>query len=865
MIRFVSPEFLVLAALTWWLWRIGAADPLRRRQRWFRCAGALCLVMALSGLQIRYGDAGVSVLFALDASGSTAAGRAQALAALRSLSSGMRPTDRAGLSVFAESAALERPPTHEWVVPQSIAASVGLTTNIAAALRQARALAAGDTWRVVLLSDGNETNGDASLEAAQLASIGVPVDVVIAPDSSAPAIEATRLDAPASVRVGEPFALTVTVRGVSGRRGVVSLTSSNGESTSLPVTVGSDGFATVSVTRRAEAAGTLVFEAVASADGAGDLFDTDPRRVGAVVVAASQPRILYVGADPGGFRAFQERTADLRAVTAAALPRTAAGLTAYDAVVLDDVAVGALDASQALALRTHVERNGAGLLFLGTPGNLDPALLPNTTLGEMLPVDIQRRGGQRAPEVALVVAFDKSGSMDDRVDGVARIEFARNAVRRVFDAVPTTDAVGVIAFDATAHEVVPLRPSHDVQALADVLQSVTPSGPTAIAPALAMATQWLQHTPAAVARRHVLLVSDGRTSTADIDRSRALVASGGFQLSVVALGSDADRNVLQALAADSGGRAYFPNDIRDVPSLVARESARVVGGRFYEGPFRPVGRPHPILTGVADRPLPELSGYVVGVTKPGADAPLRSPLDDPILATWRLGLGRVAAYTADLHGAWSAALRRSSEAQMLFSQTVQWVSRHVRDEALYATFQERDDGIQLILDAAVPDGGMLSDLVARATVRLPQGDTATLDLAATRPGRYEALVPAKEAGPYIFTIVGTPGPDSDLNGGPGEHRMTRGFYWTADREFRARLSNVPLLTQIATTTGGRVLTSTDTPFAAPRVSSYVDASPGLVLAALVLFLLELLGPSAIAALRASPQDAAAAATGKAGA
>jgi Mg-chelatase subunit ChlD len=50
--------------------------------------------------------------------------------------------------------------------------------------------------------------------------------------------------------------------------------------------------------------------------------------------------------------------------------------------------------------------------------------------------------------MGLVVAFDKSGSMADLVSGVAKIELARQAVRKVLDAVRPTDPIGVVAFDA---------------------------------------------------------------------------------------------------------------------------------------------------------------------------------------------------------------------------------------------------------------------------------------------------------------------------------------------------------------------------------------------------------------------------------
>ncbi len=64
--------------------------------------------------------------------------------------------------------------------------------------------------------------------------------------------------------------------------------------------------------------------------------------------------------------------------------------------------------------------------------------------------------------------------------------------------------------------------------------------------------------------------------------------------------------------------------------------------------------PHPIVTGLETSGLPRLGGYVVSAAAPGAETVLASHLDDPVLATGRAGLGKVAVYTADLGSDWSA-------------------------------------------------------------------------------------------------------------------------------------------------------------------------------------------------------------------
>src|SRR5207244_1456864 len=125
------------------------------------------------------------------------------------------------------------------------------------------------------------------------------------------------------------------------------------------------------------------------------------------------------------------------------------------------------------------------------------------------------------------------------VSGVAKIELARQAVKKVLGAVRPTDPIGVVAFDAAPIVVSALAAAPDPQRLDEALRGINPGGSTAIAPALTQAADWLRR--ARVTRRHVLLVSDGRTPPADAERLRAVVRNGGFELSVIAIGADADR------------------------------------------------------------------------------------------------------------------------------------------------------------------------------------------------------------------------------------------------------------------------------------------------------------------------------------
>src|SRR5262249_1118725 len=85
-------------------------------------------------------------------------------------------------------------------------------TDIAAALRAAGGLLAGQSGRVVLLSDGAETRGDA-LAAAQ--ALGVPIDTLARDQPARPEIWIVGLEAPQALRSDEAYAVTIVV-GSSG-------------------------------------------------------------------------------------------------------------------------------------------------------------------------------------------------------------------------------------------------------------------------------------------------------------------------------------------------------------------------------------------------------------------------------------------------------------------------------------------------------------------------------------------------------------------------------------------------------------------------------------------------------------------------
>ena len=704
-------------------------------------------------------------------------------------------------------------------------------TDIGGALRLARAVVPADGLRrIVLISDGRDTVGAAEREALNTAAAGITIDVVVPPDQGVlEPVRVTRLIAPEEVSMREPYVVSVEVAGTPASRGTVAVYRDDEIIATRQVVVGVNGNASVDVSERQDQPRAYTYRAASRSK------SPDGAPAGAVVVVRGEPAILYVSA---AIRALDSILASagyrVTSVAPEQVPQTVAALSSFAGVVLDDVSADRLAGAAAEALAGYVQDAGGGLLILGSARALTADAYAASPLEQIIPVDLRRRSGQRTPTVDLVLVFDKSGSMADLSDGVPKIEIARQAVLRAVDVMPPGDSIGVLAFDSKSETVATLAAVRDAQALRTTLRDVLPGGSTSIAPAVTTAIEWL-HAPGRpqAARRQILLISDGRTSDDDAARLQELARTGGAELSVVAIGPNANRPLLEALATASGGRAYFPENLRDLPRTVARAAARSSGGGVVQERFVLRGAAHPVLTGINLADLPTMNGYVVSAAKATAAVILASHLDDPILCAWRAGLGRVAVFTADLASPWSAPLRAWRDDGRLWAQTIRWVGRRETNSAIRLEVRDAEHGPRLEADFETLDGSAIAPDDVAAIVRLPGGATTEIDLEAFAPGRYGAAFPATDTGPYLVTLTAR-----DRQSG-AEHHLVRAIYWSADRERQARGTDVQFLSRLASLTGGRLLRDDESPFDGPRPAGYRDASIWASAAALAMFVIDI--------------------------
>lgn len=836
MIRLAQPwGLLVLVFFVFVVLRLralGARSALRRGAAW------LCLALALAGPELHWPGEPEPVVLVVDVSDSVSRSLAAGLERLRTMLRRAPTSGSTGIVAFAGQAHVVRPlapkgmdgdaDLQRLAVDGEIAARADpRDTDIASALTLAgRLLAPGQPARIVLASDGHETVGDARQAAGALSDRRIAVDVVplgsLPPGFRDAAID--DVEAPAHVRAGMSFELRLLVRCTVEGLSTVSLRVPGATVARQDVKLRT-GLTEVRFTVERTTPGEHAYTVEVALHG-----DQEPRNDAAAVSVSvlGRPRILWVGRPP-----VIEPGPDVEIVHAPPHALTAASgmRLPWDTIVLADVDASSLPAGAADLLRRYVASEGGGLVMVGGPQSFGLGGYRGTPVEEALPVDLDPAGRRTRTPLALVLALDKSGSMAEPLGRVSKMDAAREAALITASLLEPGDRFAVIAFDAAPTVSVPLGEPPPRDDLSRALGQVQPGGGTRLLPAIGAATAVLE--PLRGMRRHAVLVTDGRGEGGDFERRARELAAGGITLSTVAVGDDADVELLGSLASAGQGRFERVRDAGKLTAVLRRDLLLARGPVLRQGRTRVLATAHAALGALAHDRVPAVLGYVSTAPKPSAVVPLRAEGGDPILALGDHGLGRTAALTSDLGGPWSPSWRGWNDASALLAGVLSWTSRVPVTGSVVMSQVPSADGVQLAVRLEDADGRRVNGRAIAARIAGEPERIVALDQRG--PGLYVGPLPARITRPTRVVL---------------EERSARGHRAGAQgwiglgyaEEHRLREPDRSLLEDIRRATGGRWLEEGDSVLplgmAGTRV---VRLSSWLAVVALALFLVDLAG------------------------
>lgn len=221
------------------------------------------------------------------------------------------------------------------------------------------------------------------------------------------------------------------------------------------------------------------------------------------------------------------------------------------------------------------------------------------------------------------------------------------------------DTLGFIAFDDRPWEIIETKPLSSKEEAVDTILSVTPGGGTEIYASLAQAYENLADLEPQ--RKHIILLTDGQSQPGNYEDLIAEGKDSGITLSTVAIGQDADANLLELLSEMGSGRFYDVVDEQTIPSILSRETAMISRTYIEDNPFYPTIYNATGWHTLFANGVPQMNAYIGTTAKQGATVIAESEKEDPVLAQWQYGLGKTFAFTSDSTGKWTGDWARWQE------------------------------------------------------------------------------------------------------------------------------------------------------------------------------------------------------------
>jgi Mg-chelatase subunit ChlD len=376
------------------------------------------------------------------------------------------------------------------------------------------------------------------------------------------------------------------------------------------------------------------------------------------------------------------------------LPTKLDELIPYDEIIMSNVNLTMYEGYESFVtnLNTAVKTYGKSLLTFGaafTDNKSDESL---SAFNDLLPVQYQAEETK-----ALVLVIDCSGSMD--MDN--RLEIAKKGAIAVLSVLGENDYISIVTFSDNADTVVSLTSASNRDAITRKINNIQTVGGTAFLPGFKAAYNQLKDSTAEY--KHVITLSDGEPwdeeKTQDINYVRRM-AGEDIVWSFINICNPDGADFLKTMARRGNGTYYYcrrANDLVDIMMNSVSQEIKNTSIDVEDGVEITFRKPDdPVLSGITS--LPSITGFNYGRIKNAATTVMTVPfstgdtedsdgsdsdatviesiINIPLYAYWNYGKGKVASFTSaisDANNDWTDALRSSASGQKFFSNVASTV------------------------------------------------------------------------------------------------------------------------------------------------------------------------------------------------
>ena len=804
---FARPWAFVLILFAVWVWWLSVAGygGLSRG----RALAALLTRLVMLGLfviliaeprSVRVRDV-ISVVYAVDLSDSIGERSVdEALEFVTKTVTEKPPMDEAGLVVFGRNSAVELPPRMSFPFEALNSRIDRDATNLEQTLSLAAAMLPEENrGRIVLISDGTETEGSISQILDELKSRDIAVDVLPIQYEYDKEVWLENLELPRFVKLGENYEASVVLSSLQDGAGKLVLRE-NGEQIyeqEVKFKAGKNRFVVPIYLRDP---GYYEYSATIETQAADDQIRENNTVINYIYVEG-EGKVLVV-TNPAGddrdweslVKAIREGERNVDVVSAYEFPNDSLSLMPYDAVLFVNVPADAFNVIQLKAVHDSVFNQGIGFMMVGGDNSFGPGGYHRTVIEDALPVTMDITKKKVLPKGALAIILHTCEFPEGNTWG-------KRITKQAIKVLGAQDEVGVLVYDYMEGEkwLFKLTPAGDYEKMVPKINGAQIGDMPSFVNTMRLGLKGLKESDAST--KHMIIISDGDPQPpapqliSDFQKNKVSV-------SMVAIFPHGGRDIstMRAIAGATGGRYYFPSDPNQLPSIFIKESKTLKRSMIQNETFVPeVGMISPVLKGIER--IPPLFGYVLTTIKPRAEGVLNAPEKkeaegeiDPVLSFWRYGLGTTAAFTSDLSPNWGKDWVNWDHYQAFVKQLMIKISRVQKQDHLKLWSHVTGNKATIMVEDFHPEESFLN---VAARIAGPHDRKETVVLKQVSPRRYQAEVPLWGKGRYQVTALGKSGEREDHANG--------GFIVPYSPEFLRFRSNPIVLEEIAQRTGGQRL------------------------------------------------------------
>ncbi len=353
-------------------------------------------------------------------------------------------------------------------------------SNIYKALKYAQSMFTDERQnkRIVLLSDGRETDGEARTAINGILTDGIKLDCAHFDlvDSGEAEIQIVSISTNNKVAAGGEVIINVQVKSTDNVRGTLTIYDGEfSEEQKITLVKGENKFQFQYIPQE-----TGIHTVYAEIDVGSDTIEQNNQLSSWYKVEGIYNLLLIDGDEKqtlqmGNVLLDIEQDYEYEIRKSQDFPLTMEELLAFDEVVLMNVDFSKLPEGSDALIKRYVQENGRGLVVTCGTNSYDYSndTYRDSPIRDILPVDLKIEDEKEAVAIAIIV--DLSSSMRHRMgsNGQTRYDAALEATKKALDGLDyTKDYAGVIIFDQASHVALPMMPLKSEENVADMKETI---------------------------------------------------------------------------------------------------------------------------------------------------------------------------------------------------------------------------------------------------------------------------------------------------------------------------------------------------------------------------------------------------------